>query len=117
MLFFADPAEGVVVQATMMGGVIVLVASLLLLLSFLDNPYRGDVGALKPTAMQTTLKVLQQDAFRGPRDAVGRRAAEPSPTGSAEPTPPAVVASTPAGPSGPCRGRGSFRAWDDRGRR
>jgi hypothetical protein len=32
------------------------------LLSFLDNPYRGDVGALKPTAMQSTLEVLQQDA-------------------------------------------------------
>src|SRR3954468_12783592 len=58
MLFFADPGEGVVVQATMMGGVIVLVTSLLLLLSFLDNPYRGDVGALKPTAMQSTLEVL-----------------------------------------------------------
>jgi hypothetical protein len=62
MLFFADPGESVVVQATMMGGVAALVSSLLLLLSFLDNPYRGDVGALKPTAMQSTLKVLQQDA-------------------------------------------------------
>ena len=62
MLFFADPGESAVVQATMMGGVIVLVSSLLLLLSFLDNPYRGDVGALKPTAMQSTLDVLQQDA-------------------------------------------------------
>jgi hypothetical protein len=62
MLFFADPGESAVVQATMMGGVIVLVSSLLLLLSFLDNPYRGDVGALKPTAMQSTLEVLQQDA-------------------------------------------------------
>jgi hypothetical protein len=72
MLFFADPAESVVVQATMMGGVIVLVASLLLLLSFLDNPYRGDVGALKPTAMQTTLKVLRQEGgFVAPCDAAG----------------------------------------------
>ena len=62
MLFFADPGESAIVQATMMGGVIVLVSSLLLLLSFLDNPYRGDVGALKPTAMQSTLEVLQQDA-------------------------------------------------------
>jgi hypothetical protein len=62
MLFFADPAEGVVVQATMMGGVMVLVTSLLLLLAFLDNPYTGDVGALKPTAMESTLKVMQLDA-------------------------------------------------------
>ncbi len=62
MLFFADPGESAVVQAMMMGGVSVLVVSLLLLLSFLDNPYRGDVGALKPTSMQSTLTVLQQDA-------------------------------------------------------
>ena len=62
MLFFADPAEGVVVQATMMGGVMMLVTSLLLLLAFLDNPYTGDVGALKPTAMESTLKVMQLDA-------------------------------------------------------
>jgi hypothetical protein len=61
MLFFADPGESWVVQATMMGGVIVLVSSLLLL-SFLDHPYRGDVGALKPTAMRSTLEVLQRDA-------------------------------------------------------
>src|SRR3954466_1759294 len=45
MLCFAGPAEGVVVQATMMGGIMVLVPSLLLLLAFLDNPYAGDVGA------------------------------------------------------------------------
>jgi hypothetical protein len=62
MLFFADPAESVVVQATMMGGVMMLVTSLLLLLAFLDNPYAGDVGALKPTAMESTLKVMQLDA-------------------------------------------------------
>jgi len=62
MLFFADPAESAVVQATMMGGVMVLVTSLLLLLAFLDNPYSGDVGALKPAAMESTLKVLQLDA-------------------------------------------------------
>src|SRR3954471_7042670 len=36
MLFFADPGEGPLVQATMMGGVAILVTSLLLLLLFLD---------------------------------------------------------------------------------
>ena len=45
MLFFADPGEGPFVQATMMGGVVILVTSLLLVLWFLDNPYRGGVGA------------------------------------------------------------------------
>src|SRR4051794_10459110 len=52
MLFFADSGEGPFVQATMMGGVAVLVTSLLLLLWFLDNSYRGGVGALKPAAME-----------------------------------------------------------------
>src|SRR3954465_10440212 len=49
MLFFAASGGGPVVQATMMGGVAVLVTSLLLLLLFLDHPYRGVVGTLKPT--------------------------------------------------------------------
>jgi hypothetical protein len=79
MLFFADSGERVIVQATMMGGVAVLVTSLLLLLVFLDNPYSGGIGALRPTAMQSTLEVLQRDAdvvggVRAPCDAVGRRA-------------------------------------------
>jgi len=62
MLFFADPGEGVVVQATMMGGVMVLVTSLLLLLAFLDNPYTGDLGTLEPTAMESTLRLMQREA-------------------------------------------------------
>ena len=62
MLFFADPGESAVVQATMMGGVIVLVVSLLLLLWFLDNPYHGGVGSLKPVAMERTLGLLHQEA-------------------------------------------------------
>jgi hypothetical protein len=76
MLFFADPAEGVVVQATMMGGVMVLVTSLLLLLAFLDSPYSGDIGALKPTAMESTLNLIQMEAHvvggvTAPCDATG----------------------------------------------
>jgi hypothetical protein len=59
MLFFADSGEPAVVQATMMGGVAVLVASLLLLLWFLDHPYQGGAGSLQPAAMQSTLDVLQ----------------------------------------------------------
>jgi hypothetical protein len=76
MLFFADSGERVIVQATMMGGVAVLLTSLLLLLVFLDNPYRGGIGALRPTAMQGTLRILQGDAnvvggVRAPCDAAG----------------------------------------------
>ena len=61
MLLFADSGEGAVVQATMMGGVAVMVTSLLLLLWFFDNPYVGG-GGLKPTAMQDTLSLLHKEA-------------------------------------------------------
>ena len=46
MLFFADSAESVVVQGTMMGGIAVVVTSMLLLLWFLDNPYQSSIGGL-----------------------------------------------------------------------
>jgi len=76
MLFFADSGERAVVQAMMMGGVAVVVSSLLLLLWFLDNPYYGGVGALKPTAMQRTLDLLhtegsQVGAVQAPCDQTG----------------------------------------------
>jgi hypothetical protein len=45
----------------MMGGVMVLVSSLLVLLWFLDNPYHDGVGGLRPVAMQATLEVLPQE--------------------------------------------------------
>jgi hypothetical protein len=62
MLFFADSGERAFVQATMMGGVALLVSSLLLLLWFLDNPYHGGVGSLEPVAMERTLGLLRQEA-------------------------------------------------------
>ena len=46
----------------MMGGVTLLVSSLLLLLWFLDNPYHDGVGALKPIAMESTLKLLEDES-------------------------------------------------------
>jgi hypothetical protein len=62
MLFFADSGERAFVQATMMGGVAILVSSLLLLLWFLDNPFHGGVGSLKPVAMERTLELLKEEA-------------------------------------------------------
>ena len=62
MLFFADSGEGVVVQATMMGGVAILVTSLLLLLWFLDNPYHDGVGGLGPVAMEGTLDLVKKES-------------------------------------------------------
>jgi hypothetical protein len=79
MLFFADSAERAFVQATMMGGVAVLVTSLMLLLWFLDNPYHGGTGSLKPVAMERTIELLKQEArvaggVDPPCDATGSRA-------------------------------------------
>ncbi len=62
MLFFADSAERAVVQATMMGGVAVVITSMLLLLWFLDNPYHSGVGGLPPTAMERTLMSSTSEA-------------------------------------------------------
>jgi hypothetical protein len=62
MLFFADSAERAIVQATMMGGVAVVITSTLLLLVFLDNPYEVGVGGLRPVAMKRALLQLQQES-------------------------------------------------------
>jgi hypothetical protein len=74
-LLFADSAERAFVQATLMGGVAVVISSTLLLW-FLDNPYRGDIGGLRPTAMERALDVVQEEAHIAgggspPCDAVG----------------------------------------------
>jgi hypothetical protein len=61
MLFFADSAERAIVQATMMGGVAVVITSTLLLLVFLDHPYESGVGGLRPVAMQRALAQLRQE--------------------------------------------------------
>jgi hypothetical protein len=61
MLFFADSGERVVVQATLIGTVVAVMVSTLLLIRFLDNPYRDGVGSLKPVAMERTLQLLDQE--------------------------------------------------------
>jgi Protein of unknown function (DUF4239) len=60
MLFFADSAERKKVQAMLMGAVVAVIASMLLLLNFLDNPYHAGVGSLKPVAMERTLRILDE---------------------------------------------------------
>jgi hypothetical protein len=60
MLFFADPAEGAVTQAMLMGGVTAVLTAMLLLLASLDRPYHGGVGGLKPTAMARSLDTIDQ---------------------------------------------------------
>ena len=61
MLFFADSAERAKTQALLIGSVVSVVAATLLLLSFLDNPYYGGVGALEPVAMKRTQEILAQE--------------------------------------------------------
>jgi amino acid transporter len=61
MMFFADSAERRIVQATMIGGVAVVISSTFVLLWFLDNPYHKGVGGLTPVAMERTLRQLPQE--------------------------------------------------------
>ncbi len=78
MLLFADSAERAFVQATMMGGVAVVISSMLLLLWFLDNPYHPSSGGLRPVAMERTIEQLDLAAravrleLEPPCDAQGR---------------------------------------------
>jgi hypothetical protein len=61
MLFFADSGERAVVQALLIGTVVAVIAATILLIRFLDNPYRPGVGSLKPVAMERTLRLLDQE--------------------------------------------------------
>jgi hypothetical protein len=61
MLFFADRGEGVVVQAVLMGSVVAVITSLLLLLSFLDDPFHDGIGGLEPRAMERTVKIIDEE--------------------------------------------------------
>jgi len=61
MLFFADSGERPIVQATLIGTVVAVMAATILLIRFLDNPYADGVGSLKPVAMERTLRLLDQE--------------------------------------------------------
>jgi hypothetical protein len=71
MLFFADSHERWYAQAMLMGSVVAVITTMLLLISFLDNPIR-EHGGLKPVAMERALKILDQE-----RALVGDRARVP----------------------------------------
>jgi hypothetical protein len=61
MLFFADSGENAVTQAMLMGSVVVVMVGLLLLLHFLDNPFRPGIGSLRPVAMERTLRTIDNE--------------------------------------------------------
>jgi hypothetical protein len=60
MLFFADSAEGRLVQAMLIGGVTVVITSTLLLIDVLDNPFRDGIAGLEPVAMERSLRVIDE---------------------------------------------------------
>jgi hypothetical protein len=62
MLLFADSGERAFVQGAMIGAVAIVISSMLILLWFLDNPYHSGIGGLRPTAMERTLDLLQEEA-------------------------------------------------------
>jgi hypothetical protein len=78
MLLFADSGERAFVQATLIGTVVAGMAATLLVIAFLNNPYQPGLGSLKPTAMERTLRILDQeraivgDATAPPCDEQGR---------------------------------------------
>ena len=78
MLFFADSGERAKTQAVLMGSVATVIASLLLLINFLDNPFTDGVGGVQPVAMKRTLDVIDEALAKAgrqveaPCDALGR---------------------------------------------
>ncbi len=60
MLFFADRAERAKTQALLMGSVATVMASLLLLINFLDSPFKEGVGGIRPVAMERALGVIDE---------------------------------------------------------
>lgn len=60
MLFFADSAERMRSQAMLMGCAATVVAATLLVIDALDNPYRPGLGAIRPVAMERTLKLIDE---------------------------------------------------------
>ena len=60
MLFFADPVEGRLAQAMLMGGVVAVITVLLLLLGTLNRPFHSGVGRLEPTSMERSLDFVDR---------------------------------------------------------
>jgi hypothetical protein len=61
MLFFADSGERAASQAMLIGSVTAVIAAMLLLIQFLDDPYRDGIGGLQPEAMERTLGILNEE--------------------------------------------------------
>jgi hypothetical protein len=60
ILCFADSGERAWIQALYAGSVVAVIVTMLLLLRFLDSPFRGDIGGLEPVAMERTELLIDQ---------------------------------------------------------
>jgi FtsH-binding integral membrane protein len=58
MLLFADSEESPITQAVLMGSVAAVITVLMLLLGFFDNPHGEGLGQLQPTAMERSLRII-----------------------------------------------------------
>ncbi len=68
MLFFADRGERAKAQAMLIGSVTAVIATMLLLIQFLDDPYRDGLGSLEPAAMERSLGILDDERRAERRD-------------------------------------------------
>jgi hypothetical protein len=65
-LVMADPREHTLVKGAMIGGVAAIVAIELLLINFLDHPYRSGPRSIQPREMTLTLTMMREQE-PGPR--------------------------------------------------
>lgn len=61
MLFFADRAEHARTQVLLMSSVTITITLLLMLVAFFDDPHGSGVGHLQPTAMERTLRIVDEE--------------------------------------------------------
>jgi hypothetical protein len=81
VLLYADPKEDRVAQAFLAGSVVALITASLLAVRFLDTPFHGRAGSIRPTAMRYTVNLMFDEMRREDRlgtlpcDARGRPSA------------------------------------------
>ena len=72
MCFYADPGEKFFVQAMMIGSMTVIIISGIGLVRFLEKPYEGQSGSIRPVEMTRTLVLMEEQ-----RESTGRPDAVP----------------------------------------
>jgi len=60
MCFYADPGEKFFVQAVMIGSMTAIIISGIGLVRFLEKPYEGQLGSIRPVEMTRTLVLMEE---------------------------------------------------------